>query len=356
MPSELAHFYSRTRDSRKVIVVDLGFLGDTIHLIPALWELKSAYPSASLHVVTTPLGSEVLRLAPCVDRAWAIELQREKRTFRQQWQVMRELRRVRFDVAYNFSGADRTLFMTALTGARWKVAYPGGRQHFWNPWLIRYWAARQDPDLIVFEQRRRMLADCGVPLGLARFNLQVDPAAVCWAAETVPENSMHLSINSSKATREWPLEHHAAMLREVWRQHPNLNVVASTGARERERHRLSAFSDLLQDKRLKVITETITISQLAAILIRCRLHVGPDSGVLHLAFALGVRTVSFFREQGAYKCFMPVGPLHRVITMACHCVDHRDAPCEALGRAECFAKIEPSRVASLICEQVRSGN
>ena len=44
MSSDPAHFYSRTRDARKIIVVDLGFLGDTISLAPALWELKRLYP------------------------------------------------------------------------------------------------------------------------------------------------------------------------------------------------------------------------------------------------------------------------------------------------------------------------
>src|SRR5207248_1163639 len=126
MSSDLAHFYSRTRGARKVIVVDLGFLGDTVHLVPALWELKASYPQASLQVLTSPVGAEVLGLAACVDRAWAMELQREKRTLRQQWQIMRALRREHFDVAFNFSGADRTLFMTALSGARWQVAHPGG--------------------------------------------------------------------------------------------------------------------------------------------------------------------------------------------------------------------------------------
>ena len=56
MPSDPAHFYSRTRAARKVIVVDLGFLGDTVHLVPALWDLKAAYAAASLHVLTSPVG------------------------------------------------------------------------------------------------------------------------------------------------------------------------------------------------------------------------------------------------------------------------------------------------------------
>jgi ADP-heptose:LPS heptosyltransferase len=355
MPSELAHFYSRTRAARKIIVVDLGFLGDTVHLIPALWELKTAYPEATLHVLTTPVGVEVLQLVPCVDKAWGVELQRDKRTLRQQWEIVRVLRRERFDVVFNFSGADRTLFMTALTGARWRVAYPGGRSHFWNSWLVPNWIPRQDPHGAVFEQRRRMLAECGVPLGKPRWDLKVDEASNRWASAQVPTATMHISVSAAKATREWPLEHHAVMLRQVWSTHPELAVIATTGAQPRQQERLKELVALVKDDRLRAFSEDLTIPRLAGILRRCCLHLGPDSGVLHLAVALEIPTVSFFREQGAYKSFMPTGPQHRVISMPCHCIDGKDAPCEILGQGECFARIEPARVAKLVNEELEPG-
>jgi heptosyltransferase-1 len=164
--------------------------------------------------------------------------------------------------------------------------------------------------------------------------------------------AIHISINSAKATREWPLEHHVAMLRTVWGRYPDLVVVATSGAPERQRERLRKFVELVHDDRVRVLPESSSIPQLAAVLRRCRLHLGPDSGVLHLAVALGVPTVSFFREQGGYKSFMPSGPLHRVISMPCHCVDGQDAPCEKLGQGECFARIEPARVAQLVCDEL----
>src|SRR2546430_6203518 len=91
MSADLAKFYSKTRDARKVIVVDLGFLGDTVHLLPALHELKRNYSRAELHVMTSRVGCEVLGLVSCVDRAWTIEMSRHKRSLRQQWQVLRAL-------------------------------------------------------------------------------------------------------------------------------------------------------------------------------------------------------------------------------------------------------------------------
>ena len=111
---EEASFHAQTRTARKILVVDLGFLGDSVHLIPALWEIKRHHAPGALHVLTSTIGAEVLGLAPCVDRAWAVELYPQQRTLRQQWKVVRALRRERFDLAFNFSGADRTILMTAL--------------------------------------------------------------------------------------------------------------------------------------------------------------------------------------------------------------------------------------------------
>ena len=46
MVRKLADFYNSTRSARKVIVVDLGFLGDSVHLLPALVEIKRSYVDA----------------------------------------------------------------------------------------------------------------------------------------------------------------------------------------------------------------------------------------------------------------------------------------------------------------------
>src|SRR5271169_3785944 len=98
-----ANFYERTHAARKVIVVDLGFLGDTVHLVPALWEIKRNCPGAALHVVSTTIGAELLGLAPCVDRAWPVVLDPAKRSLGEQWRLVRHLRREQYEVAFNIA-------------------------------------------------------------------------------------------------------------------------------------------------------------------------------------------------------------------------------------------------------------
>lgn len=352
MPFGFANFYRNTRDARKVIVVDLGFLGDTVHLAPALWELDRHYPQAELHVLTTPVGCEVLRLVPCVDRGWALEMDPAKRTLRQQWEVLRALRRERFEVAYNFSGADRTIFMTALTGARWRMGYAAARRHFWNGWLIANWVAPQRRDIPVFEQRRQALAACGLEPAPAHFGLEPPAAARDWARAELPGNAIHLSLNASTPLKEWPLEHWIVLARRLLEQRPDLRLVATGSAHPRERSRLDAFAAAVADARLGVYVG-LAIPQLAALLERCALHVGPDSGVLHLALASGVRTVALFRDYPGAPEWLPRGPQHQHFLLPCDCLGQKHPPCLERGVAACLARLSPDTVAAAILEPGR---
>jgi ADP-heptose:LPS heptosyltransferase len=351
----LSGFYERTRAARKVIMVDFGFLGDALHLVPALWEIRRHYPGAELHVLTSPLGAEALRLAPCVDRVWHVELHPERRRLREQLAAILAVRREKFDVAFSFSGSDRATIFTGLTGARQRVGRLGGRKHFWNRWLIKNWSPAQDPALTVWERHRQSLAACGFTLQPPRFDLRVDENSVKWAEPLVPRGAVHVSLNSANPLKEWPLEHYTEMLRAIWQAEPQLPVVVSASASEREQERLRKFTALASDGRLLTLPGKPGIAQLAAVVQRCRLHVGPDSGVVHLAVALGVPTISFFREQGGYKCWLPSGPQHRVFTVPCVCIDHHFGTCEAAGQADCLAKIQPAQVAAVVLSRPMTG-
>src|SRR2546430_16484318 len=102
----LTGFYEKTRRARKIIVVDLGFLGDSLHLVPALWEIREHYPQAQLHVLSSLLGAEVIGLAPCVDRVWPLELAPGRRTWRGQWRTGRGLGRGGGEFGGDFWGDD----------------------------------------------------------------------------------------------------------------------------------------------------------------------------------------------------------------------------------------------------------
>ncbi len=350
MQSRNAKWFERARAMRKILVVDPGFLGDTVALVPALRDLRRQCPDAELHVLTTPLGEAVLRLAPgCVTRAWAIDLHPARRGLWAQLRVLGALRRQRFDLALNFSGADRSLFLTAASGARTAIAHAAGRAHFWNRWLIRHWIARRDPQLPAAEQRRQVLAACGFPLEPPRYDFQPPPEAEAWAAREFPRPELiHFSINASHALKEWPVEHWGTLARLLLAARPEWVILATATAEPREQARLAALIAAAAGARLRPLT--LPLERLAAVLARCRAHVGADSGVLHLAAALGVPTVSFFRAYADARAWMPAGSGHRVLSAACECVNRLDPPCAPAGRPRCLADISPEQALRAVLE------
>jgi len=345
-------FYQRTRLARKIIVVDFGFLGDSIHLVPALWEIKRHYPEAELHTLSATVGAEALKLAPCVDHARAFPLTPKSPAWWRHWNILLALRRERFDVAFNFSGSDRTIFVTALLGARWTLAREPGRKHFWNHWLSVDWVERGVSELPMFEQRRQVLAAAGFSLEAARFDLHVPQEARQWAETAIADHPVHLAISASIPVKEWPLENWIELARMLAQRSPSMRIVATAGLHPRDLERLRALAVAAGGAQLQCF-EGLSIARLAALLQRCRLQIGADSGVLHLALALGVPTLTVFRQYSGLAEWAPLGKEHRHIIAKCRCIDENRTDCLAAGRAACLASITPGQVCEEACQQLR---
>lgn len=102
---------------------------------------------------------------------------------------------------------------------------------------------------------------------------------------------------------------------------------------------------LLPDRRVIDLAGRTDLGTLAALFAGCRLVLGPDSGPLHLAVAVGTPTVHLFGPADARR-FGPWGPTarHRVVASTLDC-----APCGRLDWTDlpahpCVRDLEPARV------------
>ena len=130
----VAEFYARTRDAQRVMLLDLGFLGDSIHLLPALWVLRQAYPQAELHVMVSEHVTKIMEVAPWIDKIWGYPRFPRVPKWYQDFGRIRRLRAAKFDVVVNLNGTDRSSILTGLSGARWRLGRrpEDGGPAFWN--------------------------------------------------------------------------------------------------------------------------------------------------------------------------------------------------------------------------------
>jgi hypothetical protein len=97
-------------------------------------------------------------------------------------------------------------------------------------------------------------------------------------------------IRRARAFRSWPLAHYTALYARLGRELPWPVVVDTTGSDETAVPETCRRLD-----RLDILTA-------AAVIARARLFVGPDSGLTHVAAALGVPTVAIHVGFPAESC------------------------------------------------------
>ena len=125
-----------------------------------------------------------------------------------------------------------------------------------------------------------------------------------WAAR--PENpGVALHPGASGPRKRWPARNFAEVARGLSRD-PNCRRLLLEGPLDGEavrevRHGLAEDSVRWETVRIE------NLSRLAAVLSRCRLYIGNDSGITHLAAALGIRTIALFMDTDP-RVWAPRGP------------------------------------------------
>ena len=198
-------FLTRTRAARKVMVLDLGFLGDTVHLLPALWLVRQAYPQAELHVTVASHITSLMACVPWVNRVWGYMRYPRHATLRENLQMVARLRREKFDVVINLNGSDRSSWLTFLSGAPARLGRlpDDGGPPFWKRMFTDH-VAHPFTEEPVYLQRCHCLQKAGFPFAAAEFHTQVDPAGLQVAGISPTDRYFHLSPFTTADARELP--------------------------------------------------------------------------------------------------------------------------------------------------------
>jgi len=343
-----AGFYPATREARRILVLDPGALGDTLHLLPAMRELRRNYPEAELHVLCSPVGAELHQMAGYANRLWPLSQDSKKRRLSEQLRLLLALRRLRFDASLNFGTNDRNLIYAAVIGARRRLGRKLARWHSWSSFCVPDWVTVTGGGKPAFEERLLMLEAAGFPIEQAQFTLPIPEDARAWAAANIPARAVHLSINASTPLKEWPLRHWIHLAGGLATDF-GCSVIATGSNQPREQQRLNALAAAAPQVR---IFAGLPIARLAATIGLCSLHVGADSGVLHLAVALGTPGISLFRDYPGWKTWAPQGEGHKVLVAHCECAAQKNAACVGRTEAACLAGIGPQMVLDAVRERL----
>ena len=283
---------------KNILLIRLKSIGDVVLTLPAVHRVRDSFPGARIAYLASRENAALVEMFPDVDEIIPLDRAAMRRFEpRGLWAgtfgLARRLRRARFDLCIDLQGYGETALLSRLSGARqrWGSVYRKSRRWAYTRGVDR------DDTLHPADWHLALLNRCGLPGGGAvRNQARVPPggretAREFFASQKLDPFKPTLFIQpfTSSSHKDWPLEKHLAVARH-W-QAVGLQVIFGGGPADRDALEPARQSGFAVSAGVPLATTASLISQVTLVL-------GPDTGIVHLAVALGRRVVMLIRPNG----------------------------------------------------------
>ena len=331
---------------KRVLLVRLRSIGDTVLTTPSLFALKRFLPHASVDILLEDWVAPVLDGFAYADKV--ITLERGSTSARAR--VARQLRANNYDVVYNLHGGTTATLLTRATGAKHRVGYKTyqyARLHnHLSPSSSLLWG--QDKTHSV-EQQLALLGWTGVPVSdRPPTQLAVTPEASAAIAERLQvaglANALFAVIHPAAAfaTKQWSADKFGHLAEDI--RSKGLAVVAITTASEKP-----VIDEMNKNTATPVEAFTdLTLPEITALLARTRVFVGNDSGIAHIAAAVKTPSVVIFGSSNTahWRPWTPgvSSSAAEVVMEEMDCQPCHGYFCEKFDEPECIKRVPLERV------------
>jgi heptosyltransferase-3 len=290
------------------MVLDLGFLGDTVHLLPSLWMIRQAYPQSELHVTVATHITSLMECVPWVDETWGYMRYPRHATLGENLDMVRRLRREKFDVLINLNGSDRSSWLTFLSGARERLGrLPNdGGPPFWKHMFTEYveYPFGSEP---IYLQRCRCLQKAGFPHTQPEFHVEIGPENLRAAdiSEAEKGSYFHISPFTTADYKELSPEQQVQFIAALRENFPGKKLALSCGPTSRELAKMEKLLALLPQKPWRVFNGNLNLIQIAAVIKHSALHFCGDTGTFPLAVMTRTPVVAWFWPNPGIREWVP---------------------------------------------------
>lgn len=284
----------RSLQIKRILIIDLAFIGDVILAGPLTEVIRSQWPKAEITMLTVPLTAPVAEMLPAIDRTIVYDKKGQHRGLGGMWQMSKVLRQEHFDLAICMNFALRGAALARLAGIPYRLGYAA--QH--GSWFLT-WAASPIREGIKHETENHLevLKPWRLPHVTAG-SLRLVPGKAAIDSFQVKKQKLSLADKGqyfvlcpigSYERKNMPMPLAVELITRLEAQKPVYLIGGNKEAAD-----LQAMAERANIGKARVLAGSLNLTELAVFLQEAAAMVSVDTGPMHIAQAVQCPTVALF--------------------------------------------------------------
>lgn len=345
----------------RIVIIRLSAIGDVVRTIPALGLLRKKYPKAHISWVVEELAYDILSGRSDIDEVILLPLKSLAKKIKNPryffgvlayiFRFIRYLRDKKFQVSFDFQGLQKSGIVSLMTGAPIRIGFDKGfskeKSHIFSNVRVKLPVpklSRIERNLIL---AKRLVGDINEPETLIETTPEDRSTIDLLERKKLfgkrPRIIIHPGTSPRTPYKKWRADGFAKTA-DLILSRVGGEVVVTYGPGEEE----SALEvKNLMTKESIVLSEPLTLMELAEFYRRSDIYIGGDTGPMHVASFVKTPVVAIFGPTDPVENEPYDKTPYRIVRVPVACSPCRERRCT---KGTCFEEVTPEMVAKAALE------
>jgi heptosyltransferase-2 len=311
---------------RSILIFKVGNIGDIICAVPALIAVRRNYPQAKITLLTSPGKKGAVGAKELLEAVWYLDelkiyYQEDIANSEFKKNLIKELREKNIDLFIqipddwvNFRTLLRNMFFAKMIGAKSAFGFKVRTiLNLFKKTQIDYTVERQETEFLL-----DLLKSNGIQVGKVEFSFNII-AAAREKVKSLLEKKFNLADSrligicpgGKGVEKHWPAERFAAVAHYLKNKYHNAKFIIFGGPEDIAEAEIIKKSVL--DENVLIAINKINLIESFALLKYCEFLLTNDTGIMHIAAAIGKPTVALFSIRNILGKWFPYGNQHKIL-------------------------------------------
>ena len=357
----LSFLYNKKMDNelKKVLILRLSALGDTIHTLPAAYAIKKSFPDCKIGWVVEDKAQLFIKDNPLIDKCYVLPKKEWKKrgiislkNIKEFKDIVASINEEHYDAVLDTQQLFKSASILPFLNIKRKITLSGGREFYWLFSNEIYPQSHKlfDPDYHVVKRNLEFAAHLGADTSEIKFVLKPSSKQVKEKIDKLLEciDKTKKNIAISPATT-WKNKHwHEPYWSEVIESLKDKANIIFTGM-DSDNALINRILEQTTCTNSINLAGKTNLEELAEFFRRCDIVISPDSGSAHIAWAVSKPAIITLFSATAEKRSAPFGDNCYVLAPELDCRPCLKKNCRLkTDKNKCCRLIKPEQLIYLI--------